>query len=142
MNICFLLHIYFDIIFEILTVIKICILPCPTESLQLKGLKAPVAQLDRVAPSEGVGRTFESSRVRHSLKFPPSRFALTQEFGTKRTRKIKKRGFCFFLTSYFVRTKISQGAPLHPQLTSSQSALFLLSKHKWCDKIKRGYNII
>ena len=28
---------------------------------------APVAQLDRVAPSEGVGRTFESSRVRHFL---------------------------------------------------------------------------
>lgn len=26
---------------------------------------APVAQLDRVLPSEGKGRTFESSRVRH-----------------------------------------------------------------------------
>lgn len=50
-----------------LTVIKICILPCPIESLLLKGLWAPVAQLDRVAPSEGVGRTFESSRVRHFL---------------------------------------------------------------------------
>src|SRR5579859_855210 len=28
---------------------------------------APVAQLDRVLPSEGSGRTFESSRARHSL---------------------------------------------------------------------------
>jgi hypothetical protein len=27
-------------------------------------LSAPVAQLDRVLPSEGKGRTFESSRVR------------------------------------------------------------------------------
>ncbi len=26
---------------------------------------APVAQLDRALPSEGKGRTFESSRVRH-----------------------------------------------------------------------------
>ena len=31
------------------------------------GLAGPVAQLDRVLPSEGKGRTFESSRVRHQL---------------------------------------------------------------------------
>ena len=35
---------------------------------QIYGFKpsAPVAQLDRVTPSEGVGRRFESCRVRHS----------------------------------------------------------------------------
>src|SRR5690606_1905741 len=31
---------------------------------------APVAQLDRVLPSEGSGRTFESSRARHSPPVP------------------------------------------------------------------------
>ncbi len=31
---------------------------------------APVAQLDRVLPSEGKGRTFESSRVRHFSFIP------------------------------------------------------------------------
>ena len=30
--------------------------------------RAPVAQLDRVLPSEGRGRTFESFRARHKIK--------------------------------------------------------------------------
>jgi hypothetical protein len=33
----------------------------------IEGLRAPVAQLDRALPSEGKGRTFESSRARHRL---------------------------------------------------------------------------
>ena len=33
----------------------------------LESWQAPVAQLDRVLPSEGRGRTFESSRARHEL---------------------------------------------------------------------------
>ena len=32
-----------------------------------QGRKAPVAQLDRVLPSEGRGRTFESSRARQNI---------------------------------------------------------------------------
>ena len=31
----------------------------------IEDLRAPVAQLDRALPSEGKGRTFESSRARH-----------------------------------------------------------------------------
>ena len=38
--------------------------PCPGAS---SGLRAPVAQLDRVLPSEGRGRTFESSRARQNI---------------------------------------------------------------------------
>ncbi len=34
-------------------------------NISYKEENAPVAQLDRVLPSEGKGRTFESSRVRH-----------------------------------------------------------------------------
>ncbi len=34
-------------------------------NIRYKEGNAPVAQLDRVLPSEGKGRTFESSRVRH-----------------------------------------------------------------------------
>ncbi len=34
---------------------------------------APIAQLDRVLPSEGRGRTFESCWVRHSLSFTVSK---------------------------------------------------------------------
>src|SRR5579885_1089569 len=34
----------------------------------ISGPKAPVAQLDRALPSEGKGRTFESSRARHRRK--------------------------------------------------------------------------
>ncbi len=49
--------------------------PAPTEQIKARcrcgrfGLcspQAPVAQLDRALPSEGKGRTFESSRARHS----------------------------------------------------------------------------
>ena len=40
--------------------------PCPGAS---SGLRAPVAQLDRVLPSEGRGRTFESSRARQTIQW-------------------------------------------------------------------------
>src|SRR4051812_40522478 len=35
----------------------------------IAGISAPVAQLDRALPSEGKGRTFESSRVRHIFQY-------------------------------------------------------------------------
>lgn len=40
--------------------------PARLESNALEN-RAPVAQLDRVLPSEGRGRTFESSRARHKF---------------------------------------------------------------------------
>ena len=40
----------------------------PAKPAMLRTHFAPVAQLDRVLPSEGRGRTFESCRARHIIK--------------------------------------------------------------------------
>ena len=42
----------------------------------LTSLRAPVAQLDRVLPSEGRGRTFESSRARQFLVVKTAHYTL------------------------------------------------------------------
>ena len=40
----------------------------PCVSLSCSTFRAPVAQLDRVLPSEGRGHWFDSSRARHKIK--------------------------------------------------------------------------
>ena len=55
----------------------------------IEGLRAPVAQLDRALPSEGKGRTFESSRARHRLGLcncRSSKFGLVRLRGLARCR--------------------------------------------------------
>ncbi|KAF0191789.1 MAG: hypothetical protein FD165_1512 [Gammaproteobacteria bacterium] len=66
---------------------------------------APVAQLDRVPPSEGDGQRFESSRARHSLCLCHAR-SDSRPFGTA-SRRLARAKRCF---AYFTRLALS-GAP-------------------------------
>ena len=60
----------------------------------------PVAQLDRALPSEGKGRTFESSRVRHSM--PSHRVAA---FGvTRKEVDMTARTYVASVVPRFIRT--------------------------------------
>jgi hypothetical protein len=59
---------------------------------------APVAQLDRVLPSEGRGRRFESCRARHSHRPSRLRFA-----------RICSAGISFCASSFLIRISCSFG---------------------------------
>jgi len=72
---------------------------------------APVAQLDRVLPSEGRGRTFESSRARQRI--PPICCGATQRAQEVRCRTAERFccGFPVILGSSLSFTSVAQPAP-------------------------------